>query len=203
MIRVGGVVLCGGQSSRMGRPKAMLPFGDEVLLSRVVRLLSEVVEPVVVVAAPGQELRDVRVEIVRDPVPDQGPLQGLLTGLTALGDRVDAVYLSSCDLPFLSSAFVRRMIDLLGDGIICAPSIAGFRHPLAAVYRIEVAAQAAQLLSTGQRRLSLLLDVVPARLVGLEELGEVDGSLALRNINSPEEYEVALREWTSRTAART
>ena len=53
---VGGIVLCGGQSSRMGRPKALLPFGPEVMLERVVRILSAVARPIVVVAAPDQEL---------------------------------------------------------------------------------------------------------------------------------------------------
>ena len=59
MTRVGGIILCGGQSKRMGRPKAWLPFGDELMLPRVARLLREAVEPVVVVAAPGQDLEHI------------------------------------------------------------------------------------------------------------------------------------------------
>ncbi|MCA9117229.1 MAG: NTP transferase domain-containing protein, partial [Planctomycetaceae bacterium] len=54
--RVAGIVLCGGRSSRMGQPKHLLPFGDETMLQRVVRTLSAVVSPVVVVAARGQQL---------------------------------------------------------------------------------------------------------------------------------------------------
>jgi molybdopterin-guanine dinucleotide biosynthesis protein A len=52
----GGIVLCGGKSTRMGVPKATLPFGPETMLQRVVRLLGTVVSPVVVVAAQGQPL---------------------------------------------------------------------------------------------------------------------------------------------------
>src|SRR5437660_9957112 len=106
MIRTAGVVLCGGHSSRMGRPKAWLPFGDELMLPRVVRLLSEAVSPIVVVAAPGQDIpplpADVR--LVRDEEKGRGPLQGLLAGLTTLQGRADAAYLSSCDVPFLKAA---------------------------------------------------------------------------------------------------
>ena len=40
----------------MGRPKATLPFGPELMLQRVVRLLATIVHPIVVVAAPGQQL---------------------------------------------------------------------------------------------------------------------------------------------------
>ena len=38
MVRTAGIVLCGGRSSRMGRAKAWLPFGDELMLPRVLRL---------------------------------------------------------------------------------------------------------------------------------------------------------------------
>ena len=55
-MRLGAVVLCGGESRRMGRAKAWLPFGSEVLLQRVVRLVGAVARPIVVVAAPGQQL---------------------------------------------------------------------------------------------------------------------------------------------------
>jgi molybdopterin-guanine dinucleotide biosynthesis protein A len=44
---VGGIVLCGGRSTRMGRPKLSLPFGPETMLQRVLRILSEVVAPIV------------------------------------------------------------------------------------------------------------------------------------------------------------
>ncbi|HZZ79106.1 MAG TPA: nucleotidyltransferase family protein, partial [Gemmataceae bacterium] len=78
-MRVGGVILCGGQSSRMGRPKAWLPIGDEVMLPRIVRLLRETVAPLVVVAAAGQDLPELPADtkIVHDEQPGRGPLQGI------------------------------------------------------------------------------------------------------------------------------
>src|SRR6516165_2878621 len=133
MLRVAGVILCGGQSSRMGRPKAWLPFGGETLLGRVVRLLGEGVSPLTVVAAPGQDVPPLPagVEVVRDPERGRGPLQGIAAGLEALRGKADAAYLSSCDVPFLRPAFVRRMIDLLGDRAACVPQVGGYIHPLA------------------------------------------------------------------------
>src|SRR6516225_9270130 len=131
MITVGGIILCGGQSKRMGRPKAWLPFAGEVMLPRVVRLLREAVSPIVVVAAPGQDLPDlpIGVEVARDPERGRGPLQGLVAGLAALQGRAEAAYLSSCDVPFLRSAFVRRLIELRGDAAICVPHVANHYHP--------------------------------------------------------------------------
>jgi molybdopterin-guanine dinucleotide biosynthesis protein A len=197
MARVGGVVLCGGQSSRMGRPKAWLPFGAELMLPRIVRLLGEAVAPLVVVAAPDQPVPPLplAVEILRDPVTGRGPLQGLAVGLEALRGRADAAFVSSCDVPFLQPAFVRRLIELLGDYAICVPEVGGYCHPLAAVYRIEVAAVAARLLAEDRLRSSSLFEEAATRVVQPEELADVDPTFrSLGNLNSPADYEAALRE---------
>ena len=196
MTRVGGIVLCGGQSSRMGRPKAWLPFGDEPMLVRVVRLLRQAVEPVVVVAAPDQEVPPLpsEVAIVRDEEKGRGPLQGLAAGLRALHGQVDAAYLSSCDVPFLQPAFVRQLIDLLGEHEICVPHIGDYHHPLAAIYRLTVADVVDRLLTENRLRPFFLFEARPTRVVTAQELAEVDaGFQTLRNLNTLEEYEEALR----------
>ena len=76
-----------------------LPFGDEPLLLHVVRVLRGVVEPVVVVAAAGQDVPPLPddVELVRDEHPDRGPLAGLMSGLAALEGRAAAAYASQLD----------------------------------------------------------------------------------------------------------
>lgn len=195
-LRVGGAVLCGGESRRMGRPKAWLPFGEELLLARVVRLLGEAVTPVVVVAAPEQELPSLpaAIRVVRDAERGRGPLQGIAASLSAFSE-VDAVYITSCDAPFLSPAFVTRMIDLLGDASIAVPDVGGYRHPLAAVYRIRVRPVVERLLADDRLRPLFLFDEVPTRLVSECELQDVDpGCRTMRNVNTPQEYDAALRE---------
>jgi molybdopterin-guanine dinucleotide biosynthesis protein A len=192
-----GIVLCGGQSQRMGRPKAWLPFGKELLLQRVVRLLGEAVRPIVVVAAPDQDLPALpaEVDIARDAERGRGPLQGLLAGLSALRGRAEAAYLSSCDAPFLKPEFVRRMIELLGEQSICVPHVGEHHHALAAVYRIDVADAVTRLLTASRPGLYWLFSEVPTRVVEAVELVDVDPTLGtLRNLNTPEEYEAALRE---------
>jgi molybdopterin-guanine dinucleotide biosynthesis protein A len=181
----------------MGRPKAWLPFGGELMLPRVVRLLGEVVSPLVVVAAPGQDLPPLPagIDIVRDPQRGRGPLQGLAAGLEALRGRADAAYLSSCDVPFLRPAFVQRMVELLGEYTACVPNVGGYLHPLAAVYRLEVAEVAQRLLALDLLRPTLLFEQVCTRIVGPEVLADVDPTFgSLRNLNTPDDYEAALRE---------
>jgi molybdopterin-guanine dinucleotide biosynthesis protein A len=196
-MNVGGIVLCGGQSRRMGRPKAWLPFAGEIMLPRVVRLLGEVVTPIVVVAAPEQDVPPLPagVVVVRDEEKGRGPLQGLAAGLEALRGRVDAAYLSSCDVPFLRPSFVRRLIELLGDHAICVPRVGEHHHPLAAVYRIGVADAVTRLLAEDRLRPFFLFEAVPTRVVGPDELADADPTFqTLRNLNTPEEYQAALSE---------
>jgi molybdenum cofactor guanylyltransferase len=191
-------VLCGGRSARMGKSKAWLPFGDETLLGRTVRIVGEVVQPVVVVAAPDQSLPALpaSVQIARDPVEGRGPLQGLAAGLGALTGRAEAAYVSSCDVPFLKAAFVRRMISLLGDASVCVMRADGFLHPLAAVYRVGVLPVVTRLVEAGRLRTIDLLEQVQTRVVGEEEMADVDEGLhSLRNVNTTEEYERALRDY--------
>ena len=192
-----GIILCGGQSKRMGRPKAWLPFGDELMLPRVVRLLSEVASPIVVVAAPDQDLPPVPpdITVVRDEERGRGPLQGLAAGLETLIGRADAAYVSSCDVPFLRPQFVRRMIELLGEASICVPKVGEHHHPLAAVYRVSVLPAVRQLLAQDRLRPFFLFEAEPTRVVLAEELADDPQLQSLRNLNTPEEYDAALREF--------
>jgi molybdenum cofactor guanylyltransferase len=201
----GGIILCGGQSKRMGLPKAWLPFGDEVTLQRVERLLREVVEPIVVVAAPGQDVPPLpeAVTVVRDAVRGRGPLQGLLAGLLALRGKVDAAYVSSCDVPFLKPAFVRRMIELIGQYQVCVPRVGEHHHTLAAVYSFDVVPAVERLLAEDRLRPFFLFDEVPTRVVEAGELVDVDPEFeSLRNLNTPAEYEEAVRRLPRSPEAR-
>jgi molybdopterin-guanine dinucleotide biosynthesis protein A len=196
-LRIAGILLCGGQSKRMGRAKAWLPFGDELMLPRVARLLGQVVSPLVVVAAPDQDVPPLPAEItiVRDEERGRGPLQGLAAGLAALQGKADAAYLSSCDVPFLRPGFARRMIELLGDRAICVPRVGDYHHPLAAVYRLDVLPAVQRLLAEDRLRPVFLFDAVPTRVVAAPELAEADPTFqSLRNLNTAEEYEAALAE---------
>ncbi len=181
----------------MGRPKAWLPFGDELMLPRVVRILSEAVSPVVVVAAGTQDVPVLpsAVHVVRDEYDAYGPLAGLAAGLAALTGRCDAAYVTSCDVPLLTAQFVERVVGLLGEHDMAIPRDAEFSHPLAAVYRTSLATLARERIAAGERRLLSLLDHCRSRAIEMSELREVDPILrSLRNINSPGDYAWALRE---------
>lgn len=190
-------MLCGGKSTRMGVPKATLPFGPETMLQRVVRLLGTVVSPIVVVAAREQSLPPLPdgVAVTRDEREQRGPLEGLRAGLKALPNSIEVAYITSCDVPLLEPAFVTRMIELLGDHDIAVMEIDGFPHPLSAVYRRDTLPHVEGLLEQDKLRPVFLFDAVRTRRVRPEEMFSVDPQLrTLRNLNTREDYLAALSE---------
>jgi molybdopterin-guanine dinucleotide biosynthesis protein A len=95
----------------------------------------------------------------------------------------------------LAPAFVQRLIDRLGDSSACVARAGGRDHPLAAIYRLDILAVVRQQLAGGRLRLTDLLSVISTRFVDADELLDVDPTLrSLRNLNTPGDYEAALRE---------
>jgi molybdopterin-guanine dinucleotide biosynthesis protein A len=181
----------------MGVPKATLPFGPETMLQRVVRLLSTVVTPIVLVAASGQDLPETNENVIvtRDEREGRGPLEALRAGLKALPETADAAYVTSCDVPLLVPAFAQHMIELLDDADIAVMEIDGFAHPLSAVYRRTTLPHIESLLDADRLRPVFLFDAVRTRRVRPDEMRAVDPDLrTLRNLNTPDDYASALAD---------
>jgi molybdenum cofactor guanylyltransferase len=180
----------------MGRPKLSLPFGNEAMLARVVRLVGEVVSPVVVVAAASQELPILPggTLIARDEVALQGPLAGIAAGMAALRSHVKAVYVSSCDVPLLETAFVRAVVAALGQYELAIPVDREQKHPLAAVYRVSLLPAVRRSIAEHCLRASSFVEACDAQIIDVTDLRPFDPDLnSLRNVNTPEDYSAALR----------
>lgn len=200
-LRVGGIVLCGGHSRRMGFPKADLPFGDQPLLAHVAQVIAEVVSPIAIVSALGQPLPELSqlgcdVYHTHDRRESRGPLEGIAAGMAALEGKVDAVYVTACDVPRLSRDFVRHMIRQLRSGVeIAVPRCERFHHPLAAVYRMSVLPTIQRLLVDELLRPVYLFDELLTHEVSTESLRAIDADLvSLQNVNTPEQYLEALKQ---------
>jgi molybdopterin-guanine dinucleotide biosynthesis protein A len=180
----------------MGTSKALLPFGPETMLQRVVRLLGGVVAPIVVVAAPDQELPALpsAVIVTRDEREGRGPLEGLRAGLKALPDTVDTAYVTSCDVPLLATGFVSEMLRLARGYDVAVMEIDGFTHPLSAVYRRSTLPHVEHLLAHNRLRPVFLFENVKTRRVRPEEITADPGLRTLRNLNTRDDYRRALAE---------
>ncbi len=204
VVACAGVVLAGGRSSRMGTAKAALEWHGSTLLARTVGILARATSgPVVVVRAGGQELPELpeATVIADDPREGRGPVQGIAAGLAALTGRADVAFVSSTDMPFLHPAFVRRVLRVLeqDDGTdVALPVARGYKQPLAAAYRVSLAAAAERLVKEDRLRPAFLFEegqvvtLDDAALTGDPALARLDPDLdSLLNVNTPADYQAA------------
>lgn len=197
-----GIVLVGGRSTRMGRPKATLEWHGSTLVRRVTGIVARAVDgPVVVVRAPGQPLPPLPdvAEVVEDEVEGRGPLQGLATGIESVAERAEVAYVSSTDVPFVHPAFVRRVLAAVGPGVdVALPEVGGYRQPLAAAYRTALLAPLRELIAEERWRPAFLFERCRVRLLDEGELladrrvaaGDPE-LLSVLNVNEPVDYETA------------
>lgn len=198
----------------MGSPKAWLDFGGETLLARVVRTVRRACAPVIVVAAPGQDVPPLPpdIAIARDPLEGRGPLQGIAAGLHALlespggSEAVDAAFVTSTDAPFLEPALIARLAALRGgDHDLAVPHTDDHFHPLTAVYACTCLPHIEALLAADRRRPFFLFERVrtvicdAATLLADPDLATADPALrSLENMNTPDDYARALRSLGAR-----
>jgi len=193
------VILAGGKSSRMGTAKALLRFDNDPLIVHIARKLNAFFPDLVIVAAPGQELPPVAGKIVRDEVAYQGPVGGIYYGLNAAAGEF--CFVTSCDVPFLSSDLITYLVSLIKDHDIVAPYWQDRFQPLCAVYRRTVLPLLSEQLARGELRPIYLYDKVRTRRVGEEEIRRLDpDGLSFFNMNSPEDYTESLSLWQRRSA---
>ena len=192
----------------MGTPKAALEWHGSTLLRQVTGVVRRAVDgPVVVVRAPGQDLPDLDPEVLvhDDPEEGRGPMQGLAVGLAAAAAHAEVAFACSTDLPFLHSAFVTAV--LRGFDVdegrtsdesrtdVVLPFVHGYRQPLAAGYRTDLAPRINALLEQGRLRPAHLFEECNVRqldesaLLADRRLAAADPALdSVVNVNAPDDY---------------
>ena len=188
-----GIVLCGGKSSRMGRDKAWLPWRGQPMIAHVVSILRPIVDEVVVVASDGLELPPLDARVVRDREPALGPLAGIREGLEQI--RTDFAFVTGTDAPFLSPAFVKKLISC---GCAAAPEIDGYVQTLAAVYPRNALDRIEGMLAEGHAGPLQIFEEFGCRKLSAAELPDLQ---SVRGFNTPDEYLEAVRESEERATA--
>lgn len=187
------VVQAGGQSRRMGRDKATLPFKGEPLIQRVIRRVQGIAGELFVTTNRPEDYAFLGVPLVPDVVSGSGTLVGLCTALTAAHGEFVAVV--ACDMPFVSADLLSAERDLLEEEQVDAvlPRSEQGLEPLHAVYRRLPCLEAVQrALLAGETQAISWLPWVRAREMSVEEIRRYDPlQLAFLNINTPDEWQRA------------
>jgi molybdopterin-guanine dinucleotide biosynthesis protein A len=183
-------ILAGSRAARFGgRDKSALVIEGRSILERQITELSRVTDDVLLVGAlPVMARVDARVRLVPDRVPGCGPLGGLDAALAAARD--DVVAIVACDMPFVTSAFLTRLVDLARDADAVVPRTERGYHPLCAAYTRACHPAVARRLADRRLTMSGLLEELRVRELTPGEIDAFgDRHRLLANVNTPADLE--------------
>jgi molybdenum cofactor guanylyltransferase len=164
----------------MGRDKATMPYDGSTMVETVVSALSARCSPVFVIAAPGQPLPELQVEVLRDEVRGVGPLLATGRGLRAAADAgCELAFVCAVDMPHMNTALIDELAEhAAGLGVDVVLPWDGRDHYLAGVYRTELADRVDALIAAGERSMRALVDTVDTQRIVMPT------QRALTNVNT-------------------
>jgi len=183
-------IQAGGESRRMGRNKALMPFAGKPLIQYVADRLAGFADETFVTANPPELYGFLRLPVYPDEIPGRGALGGLLTALRRAQSPLVAVV--ACDMPFASLALLRRQAQLLIDENVdvVTPMTAFGPEPLHAVYRKATCLSVVEAaIASGQWKLSGWLEQVKVHAMLADEWESYDpDGVIFANLNTPDEF---------------
>ncbi|MEG5060904.1 molybdenum cofactor guanylyltransferase [Microcoleus sp. A2-C5] len=188
--KIAVIVLAGGQSSRMGRDKALLEIEGESLLQRACEVAAVVTPQVYVLTAWPDRYRSTltqQSQFLLEYNPGSGPLVALTQGLTAIA--ADWILLLACDLPLLDAQIIQNWASQLTAFPPSTLAVVPYQNsrwePLCGFYRQQSLPSLQSFIDRGGRSFQQWLNQIPAKPL---PVGERE-SIMLSNCNTLEEFD--------------
>jgi len=182
-----GVVQAGGKSTRMGGdPKALMELGGRPIVARVLDVVRQVTERVLLVTNTPELYAFLGLPMVPDVFPEGGSLGGIYSGLRAAPG--EAAFTVACDMPFLSAPVARLVLARAGEADVVAPRIGEQWETLHACYGKACLGPMERRLREGQLRITGFFEDVRVLAITEAEVAAVgDPARVFMNVNTPDE----------------
>jgi molybdenum cofactor guanylyltransferase len=191
-MQVTGVILAGGQSRRMGRDKAFLPFGKGLLIERVIEVAQQVTDGVILITNTPEQYQHFGLPMFSDVIPQAGSLGGIYTGLVSA--KTPYSLCLACDMPFVKPEFLRLLCATAAEADVVIPRNDEDFQPLCAVYSQVCREPIRQKIEASRLKITGFFDQVRVRIIEGELLARYDPhDIMFFNANTPEEYQQARR----------
>jgi len=180
------IIFAGGKSSRMGKDKSLLPFGNFSSLAEYqYKKLSEIFDKVYI--SSKSDKFSFEVDIIKDRYDISSPLVGLVSIFESLD--IDEVFILSVDAPFVDKNIIRKLYSRLReeDDVVIAKSPNGI-EPLCGIYKRTILPTAKLFLEQNNHKLKELLKKVNIQEVYFENRD------SFINLNYPHEYQKAQKK---------
>ena len=189
--KIGVVILCGGQSQRMGIDKWNLPIGKLNMLDHLIAKIQNMTQRIVVCCSNRSIVSSSKtgISIVTDEFENSGPLEGIRCGLKHLASDCEFAFVTACDIPWFQPDVVEFLLDQIVGFEAAIPVIDGRVFGMTAIYRTDIHFKIHQLIEQRRLKVSLLATELNTNQINQSQFKACDPDLnTLRNINFPEDY---------------
>lgn len=190
---ISGIILAGGKSSRMGVNKAFLSINGEIMIARIVKMMSLLFENLIIITNTPEEYELLGVSMFEDIFKEKGPLGGIHSGL--VNSRTEKNFVLSCDMPFMTIEMIDYIINYKTQKPVVFCKAAGYMQPLAGVYSRSIIPRMEKFLSdenVTDNSFHQFLKDVDSEIINPESLPFYEEKI-FYNVNHPEDYEKILK----------
>jgi len=178
-----GIVLAGGESSRMGTDKSFVVYRGKYLIEHVIGVLQNHCETVLI-SANSARYSQFGLKTVPDRYKNCGPAGGIFSALVE-SETVNNLVVG-CDMPFISPELIALLLENAGNSDCVIPVHGGKTEPVVALYRKSALPEIEKCLVEGIFKLHRIIDLLDSKRIDVSTLLEKNPAL-FRNFNSPDD----------------
>lgn len=181
-----GIILSGGQNSRMKTNKAFLKVDGLSIIENTIKELNRFCSEVLIVTNEPDLYTNLGVRIVTDVIPCMGPLSGIHAGLLAASNFHS--FVAACDMPFIDGCLAQYMIENIEGNDVYVPQVGDYLQPLFAVYTKKCIPPIEKCLGNAVRKIPAFYHEVRVKYLSETVIREhTDIPKSFLNVNTPEE----------------
>jgi len=192
MIDFSIVIQAGGQSTRMGRDKGLVPFANGTLLEFILSQVEAYKRDTFIISNQVKDYLQFGLPVYSDVIPGIGALGGVYSALYHA--QTEYVLLLAVDMPFLNRKLLDYLLEEANGKDVAIPKVSdkGFLEPFRAVYSRRCLEPIQKMIDNGNRRVISFFDLVTVRVIEPDEIKLFDPQfVSFFNLNTPEDLEKA------------
>jgi len=197
--RRGAIILAGGDSKRLGQPKALLDFSGRPLIEVIVNRLNTYFHEITVVTDRPDLFSGLPVQFASDLLTAQqkSPLRGIHAGLKA--SDLPYQFVAACDMPFLNLELINYMVQFTSEYDAVVPRIGNYYQPLHSFYSRNCIDIIDKQVQQGLYKVTDFYSNLTVRFINDSEIMQYDPDQeSFININTWPDYERALKKFLDR-----
>ncbi len=192
MEKIGGIILAGGKSSRMGQDKAMMRIGDKTLIERVYDIINNFTSEIII-SSNTDNYDFLKCKIIPDIYKNIGPISGIHASLK--NAKYDRNIIISCDTPFVSKYIIAELIKVSDNYDITISRNNEFIEPLIGIYSKNIIDNLEKAISNKNYSITKVIYSSKSNIVEIDKSILEKSRNCFININDNNNYQLAVNSY--------